>query len=56
MRACVDGRYDVWWLLDLSKGQVWEYPHQILHGDADDKPVLLWGVQGGGARARLTVT
>lgn len=37
-------RYDVWWLLDLTEGRVWEYPHQLLYGDdaAAAKPVLIF--------------
>jgi hypothetical protein len=35
-------RYDVWWILDLSNGEVWQYPHELLYGDTDDKPELIW--------------
>jgi len=35
-------RYDVLWLLDLSKGELWQYPHELLYGDTADKPEMIW--------------
>mmetsp|Transcript_93619 Transcript_93619/g.136746 ORF Transcript_93619/g.136746 Transcript_93619/m.136746 type:complete len:238 (-) Transcript_93619:317-1030(-) len=34
-------RYDVWWLLDLSSRQMWEYSHGLLMGDKKDPPRLV---------------